>query len=618
MTTDRAVETLAFDKMQIRQFAALAAWKAPWEKSWLSLGMLERRWSIDEIEKMIADDAKSYQGLPAITFPTRGWLKDLLDKTAPGFMESAFLATELMHIADGMSEDLRVASGLKKSDDVENRELVEPLYRESIENFSLYLPSGLSDSDLTAYQKQRDNVVRQLEMALSAHMLLSGRSAETQIASLLSGGPISNFAFVLDRVFQSVGENTKEELNFLAAVENIDAIDSADTPDGNVKELICTANDDFLAHRPRSAILEKYARALSLLELKERDDDEALARAARQYSETHYSAPVVGGLFFAADKTLSLRDYRLARIYILLDEKVRALEADQQYGFSKYLTEFMHNFTLAKALMQLDRIDEAEKIVSEWATSAQTYETPQDTTGRTLGSLLVSRVMALYSLLLDLGDKGSSSSKWWQMVLDRPECFSVMCELCADRLEVDDSISVQRILKMLSDKNLVEQRTGDVIFFWWLLSQVKSVDAEAALDVASSRGDFLTCLSDFASMEILGQRHNCSAGEELLELIRSYIDAASDNSLSAANDELLSVYLQLALEYQQAELNDLAEKNFRIGFSLIDTIVKMTLEADPRKQMRLNYLRAEFVREYGLFLQGQNRHQEALSLQNKI
>jgi hypothetical protein len=619
MTTDRTTETLAFDKMQFQQFAVLSAWNVPWEKSWLSLGMLERRWSADEIEKKIAENAASYEGLAVITFPTHGWLKDLLDKTAPGFMESAFLATELMHIADGMSEDLRVAAGLKSSDQVENRELVEPLYHETIENFSVYLPSGLSEADLTAYKKQKDSLVRQLELALSAHLLLSGRSQETiQGVAINADGPLSSFAFVLDRVLQSAGDHLQGAANSDASVANAAFVNSSDESETNVKHLICTANDDFLAHRPRATILEKYNRVLSLLEISERDDDEALGKAARQYAQTSYPNQVVGGLFFAADKALSLRDYRLARIFILLDEKMRSLETDQQYGFSKYLTEFMHNFTLAKALMQMDRIDDAEKIVKEWANSAQTYELPQDTSGRTLGSLLVSRVIALYALLLNLRGDTADSYQWWQLVLERSECFSVICELCADRLEVQDSGSVQTMLNLLGEKTLAQQKTGDIVFFWWLLNRQKSAKAESVLEIAKSKSDFLTCLSDFTSMEILAQRHNCADAEELLKMIRRYLDEEHGNFPSAANDDLLNVYLSLALEYRQADLAESAEKNFRNGFSLIDSIVNNTLEADPRKQMKLNYVRSEFVREYELFLQAQNRHEEALAVRGKI
>jgi hypothetical protein len=534
-------------------------------------------------------------------------------------MESAFLATELMHIADGMSEDLRVAAGLKSSDQVENRELVEPLYHETIENFSVYLPSGLSEADLTAYKKQKDSLVRQLELALSAHLLLSGRSQETiQGVAINADGPLSSFAFVLDRVLQSAGDHLQGAANSDASVANAAFVNSSDESETNVKHLICTANDDFLAHRPRATILEKYNRVLSLLEISERDDDEALGKAARQYAQTSYPNQVVGGLFFAADKALSLRDYRLARIFILLDEKMRSLETDQQYGFSKYLTEFMHNFTLAKALMQMDRIDDAEKIVKEWANSAQTYELPQDTSGRTLGSLLVSRVIALYALLLNLRGDTADSYQWWQLVLERSECFSVICELCADRLEVQDSGSVQTMLNLLGEKTLAQQKTGDIVFFWWLLNRQKSAKAESVLEIAKSKSDFLTCLSDFTSMEILAQRHNCADAEELLKMIRRYLDEEHGNFPSAANDDLLNVYLSLALEYRQADLAESAEKNFRNGFSLIDSIVNNTLEADPRKQMKLNYVRSEFVREYELFLQAQNRHEEALAVRGKI
>jgi hypothetical protein len=174
------------------------------------------------------------------------------------------------------------------------------------------------------------------------------------------------------------------------------------------------------------------------------------------------------------------------------------------------------------------------------------------------------------------------------------------------------------MLNLLGEKTLAQQKTGDIVFFWWLLNRQKSAKAESVLEIAKSKSDFLTCLSDFTSMEILAQRHNCADAEELLKMIRRYLDEEHGNFPSAANDDLLNVYLSLALEYRQADLAESAEKNFRNGFSLIDSIVNNTLEADPRKQMKLNYVRSEFVREYELFLQAQNRHEEALAVRGKI
>ncbi len=622
MTKEAEEEALAFDQMQIDLFAVLAAWNVPWQQSWRSVGMLERRWPAEEIQKMVAEGEAEYNAQPSISFPTRGWLNDLLYKTKPGILPSAFLGTEIMHIADAMSEDLRVASGIKKAEEIENRELVEPLYREALETFSEYLPEGLNETERDLYKFQRDHLLQSLKMALSAHLLLSGqvRSA-ARMYPTMPANPIAGFAGIVEQVMHSTTEPASS--NYEDSTKTLNSRTSAAVAENeaNGKHLIRTGNDDVLSHKPRLSILESYTKALLVLgvtDTKGGDNlDIELDKAAHRFVDTPYPVPIIGGLFFAADKILSLRDFDLARIYLLLDEKVRALENEQSYGFSKYLNEFMHSFTLAKTLMQLGEIEEATKIVSEWAKSAETYESPQDVTGRTLGSLLVTRILAGYALLLDLSGKGNESATWWQRVLTRSGYLSAICELCADRLEVNDSASVTKMLSQLKGQSLTEAKTSDLIFYWWILQQAKVDSAAAVFETATEREDYINSLADFVSLELLSQRHECAAAEQLVKIIEDAISKSIGVDGSSSQHELIGVYLRLALEYQQLELTENAEENYKKGLALIESMGTKR-EADPRKATKLTYLRNELIREYASFLDLFNRRNEAQWLRRKF
>lgn len=271
MTNDAEEEALAFDRMQLGLFAVLAAWNVPWQQSWRSVGMLERRWSAEEIQRMVAQGEAEHKAQPSISFPTRGWLNDLLYKTKPGILPTAFLGTEIMHIADAMSEDMRVASGIKKAEEIEHRELVEPLYREALETFSEYLPEGLNETERELYKFQRDHLIQSLKMALSAHLLLSGqvRSGARMYAQVPANAmpvnPIAGFAGIVEQVMQATtapDPSNNEDASKAVSSRTPAAVAENET---NAKHLIRTANDDVLSHKPRSLILKNYTRALVLL-----------------------------------------------------------------------------------------------------------------------------------------------------------------------------------------------------------------------------------------------------------------------------------------------------------------------------------------------------------------
>ncbi|MBS2002860.1 MAG: hypothetical protein JST44_15220 [Cyanobacteria bacterium SZAS LIN-5] len=178
MTTEaEEEEALALDRMKVDLFAVLEAWNVPWDQNRLSIGLLERRWPLSEIRAMIAEGKPEYVSMPSIAFPTTGWLNDLLYKTKPGIFAFAVLVDEILNIADGMSDDMGVAAGITNAEELKFYPQVVPLYNEAIEVFGAYLPDGLNETERDVYKVQREHIVQALKMALSSHLLLSGRGA---------------------------------------------------------------------------------------------------------------------------------------------------------------------------------------------------------------------------------------------------------------------------------------------------------------------------------------------------------------------------------------------------------------------------------------------------------
>ena len=84
----------AYAQILIDCFAQLSGWGAPWHKSWMELAVLEKRYSIEEIERMVDERSNhpDFNHSQAVNYPDKGWIKDLLDKTNPGFYESQVLS----------------------------------------------------------------------------------------------------------------------------------------------------------------------------------------------------------------------------------------------------------------------------------------------------------------------------------------------------------------------------------------------------------------------------------------------------------------------------------------------------------------------------------------------
>lgn len=177
MTSEAEQEALALDCMKIDLFAVLAAWSVPWQHNRRSIALLEQRWTLDEIRKMVAEGEVEHKSQPSIAFPTSGWLNDLIYKTKPGNVPAIVLATEIMNIADEMAEDMEVAAKLKRVEELQYHAIVDPLYREAIAIFSYYLPEGMSEAESDLYKDQRERLIQALKTAHSAHLLLSGRGA---------------------------------------------------------------------------------------------------------------------------------------------------------------------------------------------------------------------------------------------------------------------------------------------------------------------------------------------------------------------------------------------------------------------------------------------------------
>jgi tetratricopeptide (TPR) repeat protein len=528
-------------------------------------------------------------------------------------------------MADGISEDMRVASGVKKPDEIVDRSLVEPLYRETIATLADYVPEELNQIEKDLFISQRELLIQTLTMSLSSHLLLSGRAAESaQVYPLLKPSPLADFAGTIQKVLETAAD-TVAYLQKDLPTDDLHGrkIQGAETEnDLNPKHLIRTANDDFLSHKGRSGILEKYSRALDLLGLsfinKAGDiSQERLDMAAEKFVETPYWIPMSGNIFYAADNILAINDFALARRYLLLDAKVREAENEYQHGFSKYLTDFIHCHTLARVLMQMGRFDDALHTLQKVAESAELYESPQDITGRTLGSLIVSRVLARYALLLELTGRKPESFVWWQKVLNRSESLLVMCELCADRLGVNDTASVDKVLNLLRSRQLSAEKSIHLIYYWWILNEMKKSDtAELVNEVVHDRADWLASMVAFVGGDLLSQRNNCSAAEPLIKMIEDAISKAPEHEFASLQYALIGIYLQQALSCQQVDQSDEAEASYKKGLSLVDQIKRQSIEADPQNALKSDYVQAELVKEYGLFLASRNRLSELESLRS--
>ena len=98
-------ENLALDLQKIDHFTFLALWGAPWQKAWLELAMLEKRWDGNTICQMV-DERISYPDYAAkVTkpYPQADWISDLLQEIKPSPLSSQFLS---VNEADYLTENI--------------------------------------------------------------------------------------------------------------------------------------------------------------------------------------------------------------------------------------------------------------------------------------------------------------------------------------------------------------------------------------------------------------------------------------------------------------------------------------------------------------------------------
>ncbi|HEY9676871.1 MAG TPA: hypothetical protein V6C76_02630 [Drouetiella sp.] len=610
----RQSEEHAANLAELSCFSALAAWRAPWEKAQSTLAMLERSMTAPEITKSVNDGASALVGQPATFYPDGGWLGDLLGRTRYNFLSASLLSSILLNIGHGLTERGRSH---------ENNE-AEMFYREVISALTSYIPPGLSAFERDLYSEQSRLVIDAFKMNLAEHLVMTGRTLDTdtllpQVATP-TPPPIFGFANLIQRVTGETIANPSPYTQILKMM-NTKPTESEQDNDNNPKFLIRSANDDFLYHRTRTATLAKFEKALKLLGLPKSADGVSVAQfsaAARRFMDTPYSVPILGGLFFSADKILSMRDFEMARTFLLLEEQLRALDEEPQFGFSKYLIDFMHSHTLGKALMQSGKSREALAQIQDWAKSAESYELPQDISGRTLGSLVVTRILANYALLLDLTQQQAEAKQWWQKVIARSECLLVICELCADRMDIGDKAGVERMLETLTQHDFSNDKTSDLIFYWWTLQSVKSDKTESVYRFVAKQPDFIKALAEFTNLEMLSQRHDWEAGEKLVRLIEKEIKASTEvDQWSDFQQELIGAYLRQALEYQQLDLSDKAEKCYEKGFDLMEALKAKTNGINSGVSIKLAYLQTEFINQYATFLENCNRREEAILIRSQ-
>lgn len=135
MTSEAEEEALAFDRMQMEAVCGLGGVECSLAAE-LAVGRKVGKTVVCRRDSKDGGGRQERAPIATFNFLPCPWLAPMIccTKLSLAYCQR-FLGTEIMHIADAMSEDLRVASGIKKAEEIEYRQFVEPLYREALDTF---------------------------------------------------------------------------------------------------------------------------------------------------------------------------------------------------------------------------------------------------------------------------------------------------------------------------------------------------------------------------------------------------------------------------------------------------------------------------------------------------
>lgn len=466
-------EELALDQQKIDHLTHLAIWGAPWQKAWLELAMLERHWDGNTIGRMIDERLAypDYSEKVTTPYPQAGWLADLLQSTEPDSMSSQLFAMLIGNMADGLSQDMKIAMKNMEPEKVGPKsKQVEAIFLEAIAAFTSYVPRGLDEGGLELHSSSMDLVIRSLKLALSTHYIIRGSVDQAEqtypgIAQLAdpehSKAAISE---MVDRTLSSI-KNNLEMAQIELPLPDEDCASQypgVETEnDDNPKHLIWCASEDYFSHNNTTAALDKWRKAMKLVGnfIDENGDieEEKLADSAGIFAQTPYTMPLIGGISQTAWCLLDMNSFDLARRYLLLDQALKArVDAPNPpgHGFTKALGEMLDHRSMGRALTGINRFDEAEHHLLAAIEIAELHGISQDVTGRKIEAVVLSELEILYWILLNNAGRTAEAEKLWQKFLGRETSIRAMQNWTAERKRVGDLQSLQIVQAKLSSSGL--------------------------------------------------------------------------------------------------------------------------------------------------------------------
>ncbi|CAN5125007.1 hypothetical protein BH11CYA1_BH11CYA1_16440 [soil metagenome] len=472
---------LDLDLQKVDHFAHLALWGAPWQKAWLEIAMLEKRWDGNTIGRMV-DERTAYPDYAAkvnTSYPEPGWVLDLLQATKPSSLTSQFLAMMIGNMADGVSRDMkRLTMQIGPNEEPEKKEAAEDskqaeaIYKEAICAFTEYVPADLEPSTINLYRSTIDLSVQTLKMALSTHLMLCGRSSEAE--QLFPGiGKLADPAYskeavsdLIEKAVSSMMNNIEmAQLNLPAAelitgAENIEENQSypgdETKRDDNPKHLIWSGNEDYLLKGNAAAAILKWQTAMDIIGNFIDDNGqvnaEKLADCAAIFNQTPYLMPMIGALSQPAWHLLDLNSFELAHRYLLLDKALK--ERHDKYntvglGFSKAVSEMLDYRLMGRALAGMGKVEEAEVQLLAAIEIAQLHGTAQDVTGRKIEQIVLSELELIYWILLTKANRGADADSVWQRLNSRESASRAIEKWMTERTRVGDLQSVEIVRQKL-------------------------------------------------------------------------------------------------------------------------------------------------------------------------
>lgn len=410
----------AFYLKKIDLLAYLSVWKAPWNKCFLDITMMEKFWPIDEIGEMIEQRAShpDYNHSDSICFPEEGWLEDLLTKTKLSLSDTSTISMLVLSMIQGLDHPLVEPTAL---DETQKEDIVkeEQLYRECIQSFPKYMPDGLDAQGQEFHQRHLANLQEMLTVGLATLLMTHGRDKEAlEIYPELLGGFDLTSGAVTDAV-----ELAAETVEYYGGDIKSGGIEESPAEVGgdlNPKDMIKAGYNEAIIEKRYDSGKKMLEIALDLIpEFLDSDSgdlipdaldqavDELLASQSKEYF-SHYD------IGMAAEELYNMGEFELARKYYLLDRAAtQIVETPPNPGYSRDGREMQWNRALGLAELGAGRYSDAHKHLLAALDTAKQYSSPTDFTGRHVKEpYLVDLKLHFWLLLLNWKRDTDANSVW--------------------------------------------------------------------------------------------------------------------------------------------------------------------------------------------------------------